>query len=92
MGGKLLELMDQVNELNHAGRQEPSIEGQSFGIADLGGFVAVGISPKTEDELIKRRDFVHDYFAERGWDINSPTIEQILEVRSQPQWQGTEET
>lgn len=37
--------------------------------------------------VVKARDaFTRAYFEERGWNMEDPTFEQILEVRQQPGW------
>lgn len=39
-----------------------------------------------------RGEFAKRYCAEKGWNINALSIEQILEIRSKPEWKkpGTE--
>lgn len=36
--------------------------------------------------LNHRAKFSAQYFKEHGWDIENPTIEQVIEVRNQPGW------
>lgn len=47
--------------------------------------------PKDYDEdkanlLFHRGRFSAEYCAEKGWDINNLTMEQVMEIRSQPDW------
>lgn len=45
----------------------------------------------TEEQLSfleKRSKFVEQYFKDKGWDINNPTMEQTLEIRKQEGWKN----
>lgn len=45
----------------------------------------------TEAQIIKLRDkFARTYCAEKGWDIENLSTEQLLEIRCQPRWKGVE--
>lgn len=44
-----------------------------------------------EAQIIELRDaFARTYCAEREWDIENLSIEQLLEIRSQPGWKDVE--
>lgn len=58
-------------------------------IPDL-GITVVGTNEEQEKVLLARAAFVDKYCKERGWDKNSLTIPQLLEVRKQPGWENPE--
>jgi hypothetical protein len=51
-----------------------------------GGITFTGGTPEQHDILRKRGEFVERYCRERGWEVDKLTIEQTLEIRSQPEW------
>lgn len=58
------------------------------GVAEVGGITFAGVSEE-QAALLKRREvFVNQFLAERGWDGNNLTLEQLLELREQPGWQN----
>jgi hypothetical protein len=79
MGAKLLEFRRRVEEA-HKPR-----------VLQLGDLAIVTTDNEQVEFLTKRAAFVEQYFAERGWDMAKPTIEQLLEVRSQPAWQDPDQ-
>ncbi len=57
-------------------------------VIQIGGLVILGASAEQADQLKMRESFVNRYFEERDWDASNPTMEQVMEVRSQPGWQN----
>lgn len=57
-------------------------------VIEVGGMAILGASSEQADMLRQREAFVQTYFDKMGWDVNNPTMEQVLEVRSQPGWQN----
>lgn len=55
---------------------------------EVGGMLVFGASEAMADTLKLREAFVNNYLAERGWNADTMTIDQILELRSQPGWQN----
>lgn len=53
-----------------------------------GGIQFSGLSEKEAEIVRGRAEFVARYFAMKGWDVNDPTIEQVLETRQQPGWRN----
>lgn len=45
-----------------------------------------GVSPLTEAIISGRMTFSKKYCAEKGWNIDDLSIEQILEIREQEGW------
>jgi len=42
-----------------------------------------------EYQIIQMRDqFANEYSNEKGWDKNNLSFEQIMEIRSNPQWKN----
>lgn len=58
---------------------------------EVGGFTVSGVSDEQANLLKRREAFVKQYLAERGWDANDLTIEQLLEVRAQEGWKNPAE-
>lgn len=44
-------------------------------------------APEHEDTIMRRDRVANRICAERGWDKDDLTIEQILEIRKDPEWQ-----
>ncbi len=57
-------------------------------VIEIGGFAISGASAEQADQLKMRESFVNRYFEERGWDVSNPSIDQLMEVRSQHGWQN----
>ena len=36
--------------------------------------------------IIRRAEFSNKYCADRGWDMDTLTLEQVMEIREQPEW------
>lgn len=53
-----------------------------------GGIVAVGVNDQWAKVLTGRQAFVEKYCSDRGWDMLNLTIEQLLEIRKQSEWQN----
>lgn len=53
-----------------------------------GGGTIFGVTDEQARILTGRRAFVERYCGEHGWDMLNLTIEQLLEVRSQPKWKN----
>lgn len=51
-----------------------------------GGIVVVGVNDQQAKVLRGRQAFVEKYCSDRGWDMLNLTIEQLLEIRKQPEW------
>ena len=58
---------------------------ESFNIGDL---IVSGLNQQEIAILDARQKFIQVYFQERGWDIENPSMEQILEVRQQDEWEN----
>jgi hypothetical protein len=56
-----------------------------------GGFTVSGVTNDEAKVLAGRGRFVEKYCAEKGWDLNRLTIEQLLEIRSQSGWKNPSE-
>lgn len=57
-------------------------------VTEVGNIAIEGANTEQVDLLVMREAFVNNYFTERGWDVDNPTMEQILEVHSQPGWRN----
>lgn len=57
-------------------------------VALSGGVIFTGGTPEQNNILRKRGEFVAQYCQERGWDIDKVTIQQVMEIRSQPGWKN----
>jgi hypothetical protein len=55
---------------------------------EVGGITIFGASPEQASLLKRREAFVNGFLAERGWDAHHLSMEQLLEVRKQPDWQS----
>lgn len=89
MGHRLLELAQKTAELKTEVLSDLSVKPR---IIDLGGLRISGNISDEEVDFLKRREaFVNRYLDERGWEVNSISVEQLLEVRSQPEWQNPPE-
>jgi hypothetical protein len=56
------------------------------------GVVVTGGTDKQREVLRKRGEFVRRYCAAKGWSFAKLTIEQLLEIRKQPEWMTMENT
>jgi hypothetical protein len=55
----------------------------------FGMHVLVHGNKKRIQELLKARDtFIDSYCKDQGWDKNNLSVDQILEIREQPEWQN----
>jgi len=59
-----------------------------MGIRLMGGMEVYGASPEQERILKGREAFVLAYTAKKGWNVDTLTIQQILEIRSQDGWKN----
>jgi hypothetical protein len=59
---------------------------KSSRIIEIGGFSVRGATEEQVNLMLMREAFAKRYFEERGWDMTSPSIEQIVELHSQPGW------
>ncbi len=90
MGAKLREL-HKKNEDRQAESKIASTDRRMTKV-ELGDAMILGYMTAEEaDSIAKRRAFVEQYLAERGWDATNLTIEQLIEVRSQPGWKLSDE-
>ena len=53
-----------------------------------GGVVAIGVTDSEAKTLTGRQAFVEKYCGNRGWDMMNLTIQQLLEIRKQPEWKN----
>jgi len=53
-----------------------------------GGVTLTGGSQEQHDFLRMRGEFAAAYCEHRGWKIESLTIQQVMEIRSQPGWKN----
>lgn len=64
---------------------------QQIGVVEVGGMTVLGVDAEQAAFLQARERVVHEYAAQKGWDVDDPanlTVEQILEIRSLPEWQN----
>jgi hypothetical protein len=54
----------------------------------IGELYIYGSTPSQEQALLNRAAFIDKYCAEKGWIKADLTIEQILEIRQQPEWKN----
>lgn len=81
MSRKLFEFAERATELAETTRRSMPVA------IELGNAVLI-TRPEAVEPLLARHRFSQAYAAERGWDIDNITIEQVMEIRSQPGWQN----
>jgi hypothetical protein len=85
MGQRLVEFSDKIDNMDNSPTQpRPKV-------VEVGSMAIVGASDEQADLLKRREAFVNQFLAEKGWDVGSLSIEQLLEVRKQPSWQNPPE-
>ena len=55
-------------------------------VTKMVGGMMVAATPKQHDILQMRGAFAKAYCEAKGWNFDNPTIDQILEIRSQRGW------
>jgi hypothetical protein len=60
----------------------------------IGSFYVYGISKEEEDILVAREKFCKEYCEKKGWpsDAEELSFDQILEIRSQEEWERLRDT
>ena len=80
MGHLLLDFLGKLEDM-----KDPQTD---TAVIQVDGIVIVGADSEQADLLRRRKAFTDQFLAEKGWDPANLSMDQLLEVRKQPDWQN----